>query len=499
MSDCCPNDAAKAPTVQNPSDCFDECRLSLTKADFKTIDTNNSGALSAFEIDDARQSPAFFSKQGSLDCLLQHLENTKIDANINGTNVKMGSTLLSWHGTEFAQQQLSKDDFQIIDANGNNVLELAELRGAKESSLSDMDKQAAKVLAEHLDATMNDPLLSVKDGIKSWHDGKQDVAAPQAASKNDGVPGINYSGEETIAVKALDANSRPTEVEASQGLFKLSYDDKGRVTNISNENAYGETLDKKISYDDEKNTQTIKTSYSGQPELDSTTVNHLDKSGNVVREDFSSGSENIQTIFDKDGRIASQVRTYDDRSRIESQVVYGADGSQQFNTMQTYDANGVKASEFSYDEQNDKSVRKLFDANGNVKSYVERTGIDNAVAKEINFDADGNKIGTTEMSMVNYPHLMDRMIQKDAEGNVTAEISGNWKPIGRFHALDSIDVKTPDGETKTLTDRSKGDDLQLFHELHRKFFQNNKAGHNRMDERSPGSFQTNYLGGPAAC
>jgi YD repeat-containing protein len=504
MTDCCKDNTCKPGTVTAPSDCFDDCRLTLTKEDIKKIDTNNSGALTATELTDALQSGVFNEDKSSMvACIRDHVKNSSVDANIDGKSVKMAATLPNWYSTDFAKQQISKDDFRLIDANGDDILDSGELKGAAGSKLSKMDKHAASVLSDHLDATLNDPLLSVKGGIKNWHNGEKPPEAAAAKAKVDAskIPGLPLLSDSEVSVLKQDSQGRPTEVESSNGVHKLTYDEQDRIVESRTNFGLGDQI-KQVDYDDENRTQTI-TSMGSDRTPYSTITNHIGKNGKVFREDYSSdaNSDKATTFFDEDGRIKSQIRVQPGGSRVESSATYNAQGDRTTSSTTRFDDNGVKASETTYDIASKTSLTKTYNAEGQIfkTTEVDHKHFMKPLVRETSYDADGNKKGTADVTF-GKPFLVDGLVEKDAQGKVVTEANAQWKtrggPIG---IVESINVKGPDGQVKTLTEKSQGDDQKQFRQLRAKFHNHShQPSKGDLDSQSPGSYESRLIGA-AAC
>ena len=504
MSDCCNDNTSKPGTLEAPSDCFDDCRLSISQDTFKKVDTNNSGKITAGEIDSALKFQNDFSPstKKDLQCVSDHLRNSPIDTNLGGNQVKLAAALSSVHTTDFAKQQLSNDDFKIIDSNGDNTLDSNELKAAQSSSLSKMDKQAAKVLSEHLDAALNDPLLSIRGAVKNWHDSDDSKTAsavkPLAADAIIGVPGVKLSTDTEVALDAVDAQGRPSQLETGLGLHKVTYDDKGRITETRTDWSFGGGESKKISYDDEKGTQTIR-ALDSKGELIATTVNHVAKDGHIDHEEhntrYNDGS--TKTNFDEKGRIKDLTRTEPDGSRSETSITYGADGKASGKTTVNFDKHGVKLSESSVDGTGDHSSVKNFAANGQLSSMIETDSTDpqKRVVKETSFDASGKVKGTSEISVGNESLLPDAIVEKDAKGEVVNDIKANWMINGRTGRLGSITINSGDGTSKVLTPKSQGADAEQFNSLRAKFHQLSRPQSGQyIETESPGAFDSKLVG-----
>jgi len=502
MSDCCKDNTCTPGTISAPSDCFDDCRLSLSQDDFKKIDTNNSGALTASELQAAKQfSGISEDKMGHLNCIAQTVANSEVDVNINGSKVKLGATLPSWHTTDFAKQQLSNDDFKIIDSNGDNMLDSKELKTAagKDSKLSNMDKHAASILGAHLDASLGDPLLDLNGGVKNWREHsilkKADDAAATLGDKAARVPGADLGVEREVSVSEVDAQGRPTVLESAGAVHRLKYDESGRVsqleTDYGTDDIHGGVT--KFSYDDAARTQTIQT--EGLGENGTKTVNHLDKDGKIVREEHTyPDGETTATTFDGQGRISSQTQKPGAGGRAESKVQYDENGERISSSTARYDASGKKTQDSIYNYGDKSSMIINYGKKGDMQRVTSVANENNrTVTLQTDYTSAGKPIQTHEVRTRENSRLVEAILERDAENRVVAEAKALWKP-GTMHSprqlLEGVEVKYFNGETKTLNSSSTGADAVQFKALQNEILRrsNSPTESYRVPEESPGSW-----------
>ncbi|MDZ4838022.1 MAG: hypothetical protein SGJ27_29920 [Candidatus Melainabacteria bacterium] len=478
MSDCCKDDTCTPGTISTPSDCFDDCRLSLSREDFQKIDTNNSGSLTTNELKSAQEFGSLGeAKAPHLNCITKTVDNSDVDVQLNGSKVKLAATLPSWHTTDFAQQQLSNEDFKIIDTNSNRMLDSDELKQAagKGSTLNKMDKHAASILAAHLDASLNDPLLSLKGEVKNWHERsilkKSDDAAAAKADQADKVPGIELNLEENVSVSKVDDQGRPTVIETDGGVHRLKYDEGGRVTEMESDYGMPDSKPWKISYsyDDAARTQTIDTHEGNRK-----TVNQLDKEGNVVREDHTFQNGNTSTtLFDGQGRITSQINSDKASGKVEFRVEYGKDGERVTSASYRYGENGKKSSDSIHDYRDNSTMTVKYGKNLSIQSV---TSIATENGKRVTLETSWNgaePTHTQEFRTKENSRLVDSIIERDAEDKVVGEARAQWKKMmdGSTDMLEGIEYKDSSGETKILNIRSTGEDGVRFQNLQNQIMQ----------------------------
>ncbi|MBX9695942.1 MAG: hypothetical protein K2Z81_26385 [Cyanobacteria bacterium] len=157
-------------TVQN--DRFDEFRLNLNRDAFAKIDTDSSESLSLDELKAASGSEDYTEKEKeAIGGLQQRLEGSpSIVGNLGDHEIKFHAVIPSWFDREFAQTQITKQDFEVIDSDHDKFLSRDELVQANKSDkLSPLTKHAASILKDHLDMTEDDPLVAAKDvKIRDW-------------------------------------------------------------------------------------------------------------------------------------------------------------------------------------------------------------------------------------------------------------------------------------------------------------------------------------------
>ncbi len=501
---CCKDNTSKAGTLAEPSPGFQEALFSLTKDDFKLIDTNNSGNLTAQELKSAAEhSELDPAKRAAAGFIGTHVENSKIDATIQGSKIQMASTLPSWHTNEFAKSQLSKDDFKLIDSNGDDILDSKELKtAAKSSTFNAMDKQAINVLGTHLDAAVNDPLFEFKGGVKNWHKEERSILTP-AADKNATTPSVDLhlteeqaSGQ--VSVSKVDDRGNPTEIETSGGFTKIKYDGNNRVTDIETKVAYSpneKPVINKVVYDDKNHTQTITTEKGSPFESQTKTVNHIGKDGKVTQEDFSTVNDNhnrnVTTKFNENGQIISQITPTDNGGRIESSATYNGDERTSSSSVE-FNANGTKIRESTTDLSSRTTNIKKYDENGNPTNSIkmDRSDSKKPTVTDTSFDKDGK---VREVNDISYsrPYLVDTIVRKGADGNTISTVVADWKMTGSYGRLNSVQVTDADGETKRLDARSTGEDLKQWKQIEAKMYNHSKPSHHfdHVDEISPGAYQ----------
>ncbi len=174
--------AGGEPPVEN--DRFDEFRLNLNRDAFHSIDTDSSNHLSLAELQIASTSEEFSVEQKeAIAGLKQHLENApKMETNLG---VTFHPVIGSWFDRNFAQDQISVQDFNIIDANKDTYLSREELVKANDSAeLSPMSKHAASILKEEIDMRVDDPLFKSSDvKIRDWIRTPEQSEAREKAEK----------------------------------------------------------------------------------------------------------------------------------------------------------------------------------------------------------------------------------------------------------------------------------------------------------------------------
>ncbi|MBX9666101.1 MAG: hypothetical protein K2X93_00725 [Candidatus Obscuribacterales bacterium] len=476
-------------TLEQPDESYFNALNTLTKEDFKLIDTNNSGAVSASELDIAAKYSNFDKeKTDAIESIHEHVTNSGRQVDLMGEERKMTKAIISWHSPEFAKQNLSKDDFALIDRDDNNQLDQTELKNAKNLDLNPVAKQAAQVMSDYLDARLNDPLLDIKGTVKNWHRGDERAEKTSPAQKPDGqsTPGLKLEIEEGVSYRELDAQNRPTLLESGSGTVGLKYDDKGRVIEITDKGGFAhgssESLSK-ISYDDKASTQTVRRFGLDGKEY-STTVNKVDASGRILEEHHDDGFAVSKTKFDKEGRIVQLDETFE-KGRVETSVKYDATGERSSTTVR-YDESGAK--EHSTVCRGDKVTTTYFDGE-KPNRVTEVTGKGkNALVKESLLNADGSKHSSTEVKFSNKPYLVGEMKAIDAFGNVESEAKAEWKMVSPSIGQVTKIHYTADGETKILDPKTSiGDDLKQFLKLQNKFHRNSTMPESeRFLEASPG-------------
>ena len=438
--------------------------------------------MTADELNFASNFGEFDEKQkANIGCLEAHVKNSPVDVDFQGKSESMLPTLDNWNSLESALKQISKEDFKKIDANGDNVLQSAELKGSKgNKDLSKMSAHAASILSDHLDAAMSDPLISVQDGIKDWHtDAKSaEKADAQNSEKQSVVKGIDMNLS-TMNVSKVDAQGRPEVIEGAMGSFKLSYDEQNRLTEMKD--ASGDGSHKIIKYDDENRSRSV-ISMGSDGSIAESAVSQFDENGRMQSEFYhnADGSTSLSR-FDVSGRMVSQSTKCED-GRNESTIRYSGD-EKSSSTTTRFDENGVKITESNFDHESKIGSFTTFDSEGNPSKIVEGDYSKSEIPSltEKNFDADGNVKSSSEISFSDRPFLVGNVVNRDADGNVTESAKANWRNHVPTGILDSIEVKTPDGETKTLNRNSKGEDLRTFRRLESNILRNSRYPNTRSD------------------
>lgn len=500
---CCKDETPKAGTLAAPSPGFQEALFSLTKDDFKLIDTNNSGNLSAQECELAAKfgelDPA---KKDAVTLIGQHIENSKVDVNLQGAKVQMAATLPSWHTPEFAKSQLSQDDFKLIDSNGDDILDSKELKSAAANPKFDaMDKHAINLLGTHLDAALNDPLFDFKGGVRNWH---EHSILKQGADQKATTPSVDLhlTDEQSgghVSVSKVDERGNPTEIETSGGFSKIKYDANDRVTDIETKVAYSpneKPVTNKIVYDDKNRTQTITTETNGSYNSKTITVNHLDKDGKIKQEDFSNDSDDykrkVTTKFNDDGQIVSQVTPTDEGGRIEASAEYN--GKERISSKSVhFDENGAKRFESTTDYSNRSTTAMNYDEHGQLTHAIkiDRSNSRKPTLTDTTFDEDG-KVKSVDDVSYEKPYLVDKIVQRDADLNTVSTAVADWKMFsGSYGRLNSVQITDANGETKKLDARSKGEDLKQWKQIESKMYKHSKGTlhFDHVDEVSPGAYQ----------
>ena len=502
---CGKDDTSKGGTLSKPEPGFDACLLSLTKDDFRNIDTNGSGSLTKNELSSALERDLNPAKKQAIETIAQHVNNSKTEVNDRGAKLELSATLPSWHTTEFSKKQISADDFKLIDSNGDSILDSKELKAAtKNPKLDALDKHAASVLGDHLDAAMNDPLLSLKGGVKNWHEHSV-LVKPETAAEQSATPGVDIHLDEQVSVSKVDEKGNPTEIETSGSFSKLKYDSNNRITDIETKVAWSSNekpVTNKVSYDDKNRTQTITTEGgAGEDGSKLTIVNHLDGKGNIIQEDFKgslysrpeeTGGSVTSTKFDEKGHIKSQTLTSPNGGRVETSVEYNGD-SRSRSVSTHYDPNGLKTKESSFDYKSERTIATDFDQMERPTRTIERSGKDkpSVSLREVSYDSNGafDKVQDTTYEK---PFLAKKIEQKDGDLNVVGTIVPEWKMSGHTGQVKAIEYTDSKGNTKTLDQKSQGEDQKLWQELQRKVYKASRipgAIHHGVDEHSPGKYQ----------
>lgn len=171
----------------NPNlDGLDEFRLALTRDDCKLIDVDNSGSLNLLELtrvvenDLFRGGPGGEEKHEAVTRLRDFLgarETTSIDKDTDAV-----PSMRLWNHFDTALDNISKDEFEIVDENLDGILSFKELKdGANNPSLSEVGRLAVRSLVTNVephdildtkgDLTIGDERNLVGPiGISDWHE-----------------------------------------------------------------------------------------------------------------------------------------------------------------------------------------------------------------------------------------------------------------------------------------------------------------------------------------